>query len=289
MQSKLQGAQVTLNDDIIFRYTVVLGEDAINPTATFTVNGETTAAEGVQNVGGAYVFSFDGITPKMLGDEFDFAVTATSKSLKNTTVTVAEKTGYTVKAYLEELLVMGGVDAKTKTLVVDLLNYGAAAQTYANYKTETLANVDLTAEQKAFATTFDETKAQSVLAVQNAETVSFTGARLWLDSQVNVGFRIALANDVDKAEVTVKVTVGGVEHGDVTVTENMEIVVNGLSATQFNQTILVKVLIDGVETGATCAYSVNTYVARTYAAGNVNADLAKALYCYGASAFARKN
>jgi hypothetical protein len=194
-----------------------------------------------------------------------------------------------VKAYLEELLVMGGVDAKTKTLVVDLLNYGAAAQTYANYKTETLANVDLTAEQKAFATTFDETKAQSVLAVQNAETVSFTGARLWLDSQVNVGFRIALANDVDKAEVTVKVTVGGVEHGDVTVTENMEIVVNGLSATQFNQTILVKVLIDGVETGATCAYSVNTYVARTYATGNANADLAKALYCYGASAFARKN
>ena len=290
MQSKVKGAQVALNDDIIFRYSVELGEDLQNnPTATFTVNGVETTVSEYTLKDGAYVFAFDGITPKMLGDEFDFKVTATSKSLKNTTVTVVERKGYTVKAYLEELLVMDGVDGKTKTLVVDLLNYGAAAQTYSNYKTETLVNADLTAEQKSLATAFDEAGAESVLAVNNTETVSFKGARLWLDSEVNIGLKIALAEGVDKNVVSVKVTIGGVEHTDVTLADNMEIIVSGISATQFHQTIWVEVLIDGVETGATCTYSVNTYVARTYNAGNANADLAKALYCYGVSAKARNS
>ena len=284
MQTALKEARATLNSDIIFRYSVALGEDLTNPTATFTLNGEETTVTECTVVDGLYVFSFDGITPKMLGDSFDFKLTATSKSLTNTTVVVAEKAGYSAKAYLETLLAMDGVSEKTKTLVVDLLNYGAAAQTYADYKTESLVNADLTAEQKACATAFDAAGAESVLARTEGNGVSFTGARLWLDSEVNVGFKVALADGVDKNAVTVKVTIGGVAHDDVTVSENMEVIVNGISATQFSQAIVVAVLVDGVETGATCTYSVNTYVARTYAANNANAALAQALYCYGVSA-----
>ena len=42
--------------------------------------------------------------------------------------------------------------AKEKTLVVDMLNYGAAAQKFFNYNTENLANALLSDEQKGFAT-----------------------------------------------------------------------------------------------------------------------------------------
>ena len=43
-------------------------------------------------------------------------------------------------------------DAETKTMLVDMLNYGAAAQTYFEYNTADLANNQLTTEQQAYAT-----------------------------------------------------------------------------------------------------------------------------------------
>ena len=58
---------------------------------------------------------------------------------------------YTVRDYA--LTILGGeYPALTKTLVQHMLNYGAAAQTYFEYKTDDLANSLLTAEQKAYAT-----------------------------------------------------------------------------------------------------------------------------------------
>lgn len=43
-------------------------------------------------------------------------------------------------------------DAETKTMMVDMLNYGAAAQTYFKYNTADLANNQLSEEQQAYAT-----------------------------------------------------------------------------------------------------------------------------------------
>lgn len=43
-------------------------------------------------------------------------------------------------------------DTETKTMLVDMLNYGAAAQTYFEYNTADLANNQLTTEQQAYAT-----------------------------------------------------------------------------------------------------------------------------------------
>ena len=43
-------------------------------------------------------------------------------------------------------------DAETKTMMVDMLNYGAAAQAYFKYNTANLANNQLTEEQQGYAT-----------------------------------------------------------------------------------------------------------------------------------------
>ena len=59
-----------------------------------------------------------------------------------------------VKGYVDKLLPLCQDDsyASLRTLLIDLLNYGAVAQEYMNYKTNNLVNANLTAEQKSWAT-----------------------------------------------------------------------------------------------------------------------------------------
>ena len=56
-----------------------------------------------------------------------------------------------VRAYAEKALASATSSAKMKTLVVDMLNYGAEAQKKFSYNTSDLANATLTAAQKALA------------------------------------------------------------------------------------------------------------------------------------------
>ena len=57
---------------------------------------------------------------------------------------------YSLKSYAMERL-EHSTNSEFKKLLVDLLNYGAAAQTYFGYKTDALVNADLTDEQRALA------------------------------------------------------------------------------------------------------------------------------------------
>ena len=54
--------------------------------------------------------------------------------------------------YANTMLSYYSNNAKMRTLLVDLLNYGASAQTFFGYNTANLVNKDLTEEQKGWAT-----------------------------------------------------------------------------------------------------------------------------------------
>lgn len=77
---------------------------------------------------------------------------------------VLASTSYSVKTYATAQLARPNCPAELRTLLVDMLNYGAAAQTYFSYNTANLANADLTAEQKAWAT-------QEVAEIESVHTV----------------------------------------------------------------------------------------------------------------------
>ncbi|MBP3633576.1 MAG: hypothetical protein J6J43_03270, partial [Oscillospiraceae bacterium] len=76
------------------------------------------------------------------------------------TLTIKDAEGYdvidayetSVRAYAAKALVAASSSAQMKTLVVDMVNYGAAAQTNFSYKATDLANNQLTDAQKALAT-----------------------------------------------------------------------------------------------------------------------------------------
>jgi hypothetical protein len=74
--------------------------------------------------------------------------------------------------------ILDNSDAETKTVLVDMLNYGAAAQIYFGYRTENLANSLLTAEQKACATQ------NVVCADQSVKGVNSVGSSLMLKEQI---------------------------------------------------------------------------------------------------------
>ena len=93
---------------------------------------------------GFYVSSSAGIAAKNLGDTIYFAVYA---RLKDGTYSYSNLVNYSPKTYAYNQLKSGSKEMQA--LVVAMLNYGAKAQTYFDYKTDALVNANLTTTQKA--------------------------------------------------------------------------------------------------------------------------------------------
>lgn len=78
-------------------------------------------------------------------------------------------------------------DKVTCTMQVDLLNYGAAAQTYWHYNEKNLVNATLTAEQKALATA----EAESVESIKDGQNLY--GTSLVLEDEILLKFYFDVA------------------------------------------------------------------------------------------------
>lgn len=97
-----------------------------------------------------YKFVYAGIAAKEMGSEVCMIV----KAEKNGETYVSEEDVYGVSTYAYSRLEKS-TDTVFKTLLVDMLNYGAAAQNYFGYRTDVPVNAALTAEQKALGTQKD--------------------------------------------------------------------------------------------------------------------------------------
>ena len=107
-------------------------------------------------IGGTIYYRFDykEVGAKEIGD----TLTATLTFTKNGESFSGEVDVYSLKEYATERL-SASSDETFKSLLVELLNYGAAAQTYFNYRTDSLVNSDLTDEQRALSKdTYEEIK-----------------------------------------------------------------------------------------------------------------------------------
>lgn len=97
-----------------------------------------------------YYYDFDKISPEKFGDEVTvtvYGVTADGIVCRGHSIT------YSIKKYAYQQLGKAATSASLKTLLVELLYYGAEYQTYRNYNTSAMITADLTEEQKALHTT----------------------------------------------------------------------------------------------------------------------------------------
>ena len=109
------------------------------------------AVSGAVDSNGLMVVSTEGIPAKKLGDTLYFKVYAL---LEDGTVVYSSLFNYSALQYAKSILASSAAAEKQKALVVAMLNYGAAAQTYFGYNTDHLMNSGLTDEQQALVSGF---------------------------------------------------------------------------------------------------------------------------------------
>ena len=163
-----------------------------NPYAVFSMNGLEYTVSDFTIQDGYYLFALRNITPNNMNDTF----TATLYATNSGRVCCSEEYSYSIAKYCYNLLEKT-TDAKTRTLAVDLLNYGAATQLYSGYRTDALVNSALSDEQKQYATqktpTMNSVLDRAYETVTSPE-VTWKGAYLVLVDSVAVQLKFSASN-----------------------------------------------------------------------------------------------
>lgn len=195
---KLDHPSLSFEDEILYNVYFTV-DDVTNVTEmgmiTFadkqtdgTIDTAEKVIKGYLNSGSTYMVQSEGIPAKNLGDALYFKVYA---KLTDGSYVYSDVAGYHAVAYADSVLSNEASSAEAKALVVSMLNYGAAAQTYFDYKTDRLMNAGLTDQQQALVQTYNSAMVQDVVKADSKKvgifkmkdgyaniysTVSFEGA-----------------------------------------------------------------------------------------------------------------
>ncbi len=273
-----KGVSVSLNENIVLKFEVE------NYTTGYTLTFNYKNKDYVGEVKGG-VAEFAYVTPQYL----DEVVTATIYDGE----TKVDETKKSVKEYLYELIRAKKADyskmpceqfAAMKTLAVDMLNYGAAAQEkYLEKDSYTLVNADLTTEEAALATTFvaPDSTAQATLSGTKAG-YEWVSAGIRFDYNVSLYFVIK----PETAGAKLKLKVGDNEVIDKFTKDekgNYKFRYENVNVVDFANKYIVTVWDGETQIGQTLSYSVNTYVLNMHANAEMG-EITKAVYNYGVSA-----
>ena len=283
--SLFKKVNVSLGADLTVKYYVALeASEANNAKIDFAINEYTMSDDSATLVGDLYEFSFTGVAPQWIGDTITATLTVGDKE---------EVKKYSVLQYCNAIL---GSDYATlnmsetkfealKTLVVDLVNYGAAAQTFTG-DTET---VSVSGKGSTFVAP-TETDEKITGALNGVEMKS-------ADLIFNKANALKFYFTADSADLNVLLTKNGVP---VMLAKVSDLAVEGgqycvtteaISATEFDDIYTLTVYGVDMTNGVSVSYSVQSYVYANQAnESNANlAALVKALWVYGESAKAYAN
>ncbi|MGM9552706.1 MAG: Ig domain-containing protein [Faecousia sp.] len=169
-------------------------------------DGETTVRYNLEDMvqyGAIYRVEFAGLAAKNMGDSFTATIHAeAADGTQYVGVSMTASIADQIKATLRK----SNSSAAAKTLAVDMLNYGAAAQQYFGYDTEHLVNGDLTAEELAYGTQEVPTIANT-MSKTGTGTITVVTPSVTLRSKVTLNMLFNTANYTgDVSKLTYKVT-----------------------------------------------------------------------------------
>ena len=187
--SSIEEASFQLSSNITANFYVDLATAHEGAKMRFTMNGEETLVDGVESGrNGLLLYQFEGISPQSMGDTIKAELVLNGEVLDKVD-------NYSVRAYCDMLFGysagdLGLTQAKfeaSKTMMADLLEYGAMSQLYRNYKTDSLVNEGITGKS-----TFTELEAalwDKELGATNKAGTEFTGANVWFDNEIQLCFK----------------------------------------------------------------------------------------------------
>ena len=276
---KIKSASLRLDEDIDVIYKATVPAGYTDAVMTFTMNGEKVTVPD----DGTHTFIFEGVNPQCIGDNISATLTATCDDEQLSD----ELLEYSVRQYCINQLAKDSISAELRTLLSDVLAYGAAAQTYMSYKTTALVNSGDDIINPAYSTYSGLADLSASISGEAEEDLFWTGAYLTLTSSVAMSFRF-YAESID--DLTVTAAVNGREETFTEFTELgdhlYEVSFAGIKANEFADSVTAS-FSNG---GSGVSYSVDTYICSKQNDGNTAlAELVKALYNYGAAASAFVN
>ena len=261
-----RGASLTLHDNLTFNFKVSKElfeeESYTNPCVKFVLNDRETVVRDYNIVDDKYVFDFTDIAPNQMND----TIYATLYAEYDGVVYASETKEYSVAQYCYNMLnkYSGDEYSKLRTLLVDLLNYGAQSQIYTDYNTNALVTEQLTEEQTSWGTV-ETPELQSVMdqnfkVIDNPKAV-WKGAGLNLQDSVTMRFKIA-TESIDG--LSIKVTS---ESGEWTISSDYfeetdggyYVYFDGLNAGQMSTAVYLTVYEGKTAVSNTICYSIESY------------------------------
>ena len=296
---KFKGASLVLSSDLTIRYLVNKSDfdnaGYSEPRMKVFNGGEEKIIEAYEATSGStvnYVFEYKDIAPQMMNDELSTVLLA-KKNGKEVSGSVLK---YGVKNYVYSMLDKT-TDPTFRTMLVDLLNYGAAAQKYAEYNTGSLVNAELTQEQASWGTkTLRNLKSViEIVGATDTDAAKWKSMSLKLENKVEMVGKFA-AENTDGIYVLVTDDNGNV-YGQITSdeffasqTSSGEEVIgfyfDKLNSTQMSEKLnFVVYNSEGQAISGTCVYSVESYIqkAQSSAEGSLK-TLTETIIKYGDAA-----
>ncbi len=287
---------LSLESSITMNFKVL--KDSVSSFDDFYVTAkfgekEEKITEYKQN-GNYYVFSYKGINPQLMNDEITAVLHAKNGNKEYT----SPQKVMSVKEYAYTMLDRYSTEehSKLRTLLVDLLNYGAMAQKYVGYKTDHLVNSDLTDAQKSWASKnigdFKNIRDFNFKTISNP-SVQWNACGLVLNNSIMIRAKFS-AKDVENKTVEfafrntkfIYDKNDFVNNGDGT----YYVYCNELFAHELSNEILITVYENGIPCSNTMRFSVESYASTVQQSseykGTALDDLTQAMMRYGKSAVA---
>lgn len=281
MNFKVRKSNVTSFDDFYVTFKCMDDEETVTE---YTEQGDY------------YVFSYKGISPQIMNKDIVGVLHAKSG---NTEYTSPEKI-MSVKKYAYQMLDLFSSDenyASFRTMIVDLLNYGAASQVYAGYQTDNLVNSELTDVQKSWTSAdnekFKNIKNYDYKTIANP-TARWRTSALVLDNSVMLRAKFSADNIENK---TVKIICNDrtftytkndfVDSGN----DTYYVCCDELYADEMSDDIFLTVYENGVPCSNTMRFSVESYarLVRDNYKGTPLDEMITTMMLYGNSAKEYKN
>lgn len=291
---KISTVSLSLESSITMNFKVLKTDlaDFEDPYVVFTCEGDELTVTEYKEQGEYYVFSYPGISPQLMNDEVNAVLYATYSNDGEVYNSPAKVMSVREYAYTLLERYSSADHAELRTLLVDLLNYGAAAQIYVGYQTDELVNSDLTDEQRSWGTNdepeFENIRDYHYTTVDSPES-EWLGSGLVLNNSVTIRSKFS-AEDIENK--TVVITCG---NGEFTYSKddfvkaedgNYYVYCDELFANEMSKEILLTVYDNGIQCSDTMRFSIESYAKLVHDSytGTALDDLTTAMMRYGRSA-----
>jgi len=265
----------------------IAGGDPITTVYGITEDREQMTSKVNPATGEAlmYQVTYKGINAKEMGDNFSTTLYAVGE---DGTIYYGTTVVDSIKSYLVGKIDAEASIAELKTMAVDMLKYGAAAQVRLSYNTENLVTADLTEEQLAYATV------EIPEAVNNAAS---TGTGAAVNTNITVTSRVQLnlscicttATDPNAVKCVITDSEGKVL-AEIAATNKGNIMFSAIyenvGAKEMRDVINATFYEGETAISQTVSWSVESYVAQVRAKTNVAEDelnMVNAMLTYGDS------